>query len=441
MATSRIPAFALAALLPAALPAQQPRALPAPDATYEEPFSQVAGLRELSNGRLVVADARDKTLSLIDLAAQSATKIGREGGGPGEFGLPMRVLMGPRDTSYLFDPMNSRYLTILPEGKPGRDFRVEFDGPTVARAGDQPQRREVAPAGGNPPANAPRAGAAPGGARVGGPAGGPPGGMRFGFAMPRTSDAMGRLYFESPGISVGPDGAPRTADSAAITRYDGRTRALDTLAWVKLAKSNIQTSGGQGNMRVTIGGANPLAPRDEWAVFPDGRLAVVRAADYHVDWVLPNGDRVSSAPIRYTPIRMTAADRREEEELRNRARQNAMMVSISQGPGGTQRSAQVGPGANAPPLEPLTDWPEVKPPFRPGQPSVWARPNGELWVRRTEPAGAKGTLFDVLNARGVVTHQVRLPERVNLVGFGNGTVYTTRPDEDDLLYLQRHRMN
>lgn len=430
-------ALTLLAAAPLALAAQQARSLPAPDATFDEPFSQIAGLRELSNGRLIVADARDKVVQLIDLAAQSALKIGREGSGPGEFGLPMRLLTAARDTTYLFDPLNSRYLSITPDGKPGKDFRVEFDGPTPATAAaDAPARREVGPPG-NAPANAPRPGGTAGGGapRVAGP-----GGMRFGLTMPRTSDAMGRLYFESPGFVQGPDGAPRSADSAVVTRYDGRTRKLDTLTWVKLAKNNTQVSGGQGNMRMTVGAANPLTPRDEWAVFPDGRVAVVRAADYHIDWILPTGAKQSSAPIKYSPIRITDADKKEEEELRNRARQNQMTVMVNAGPGGTQRSASMGPGANAPPLPPLTDWPEVKPPFRAGQASVWARPNGELWVRRTEPAGAKGTLYDVINARGVVTHQVRVPERVNLVGFGNGTVYTTKPDEDDLLYLQRHRM-
>jgi len=32
-----------------------------------------------------------------------------------------------------------------------------------------------------------------------------------------------------------------------------------------------------------------------------------------------------------------------------------------------------------------------------------------------------------------------LPKRSRLVGFGNGTVYTARFDEDDLQYLQKHR--
>ncbi len=414
---NRIPAaVVLAAALasvPSAAAAQQQRPLPAAEATFEEPFSAVSGLRELSNGRVVVADARDKVVQLVDLAAQSATKIGREGSGPGEFGLPMRLFAAPRDSSYLYDPLNQRYLAITPDGKAVDQFRVEIDAPLPN--GDRPVQRQ--------------AGAAPQQAT-----------FRMGMDIPRAIDARGRLYFESAGVTRGPDGAPRGADSAVITRYDRSARKLDSLGWVRLAKANVQASGSQGNMRVMVGGANPLALRDEWTVFPDGRVAIVRGADYHVDWVLANGTRQSSAPIKFTPIRFTDADRKEEEAMRNRARSNAMMITMDAGAGGTRRSAQMGPGPNAAPLEPLDNWPEMKPPFRPGQAAVFARPNGELWVRRMEPAGAKGILYDVINATGAVTHQVRIPERVNVVGFGNGTVYTTKADEDDLLYLQRHRM-
>ena len=263
--------------------------------------------------------------------------------------------------------------------------------------------------------------------------------IRMGMEMPRVSDARGRLYFESSPISMGPDG-PRSADSAAVTRYDRASQKLDTLAWIALPKNNAQVSGGQGNVSVRIGGANPLVARDEWTVFPDGRLAIVRSPAYRVDWILPNGTKQAGAAINYTPLRMGDADRKEEEALRNRVRQGQMMMTVENGPGGMRRNAQMGPGPNAPPLEPLNDWPSVKPPFRPGQASVLARPNGELWVRRTEAAGAKGTLYDVIDAKGAVSHQVRVGEGLTVVGFGNGTVYTTKSDADDLLYLQRHRM-
>ena len=391
--------FALVVAAPLALAAQQPRALPPAEQAFEEPFSQVGALRELSNGRVYIADLRDKVLALVDLAAGSSTKVGREGSGPAEYGMPMRLFTAPGDTTLLFDPLNQRYLVIAPDGKPTSTFRVET--PAPASRGDGPR-------------------------------------LTIGLSMPRAADARGRLYFESPGFAQGPDGAPRAADSAAITRYDRASKKMDTLTWVKLPKNNTQVSGGGGNVRMMVGGSNPLTARDEWAVFPDGRVAVVRSADYHVDWIMPNGTRQSSPAIRFTPIRVSDADKREEESLRHKNRQNQMMMTVEDGPNGTRRNMQMGPGADAPPLEPLTEWPAVKPPFRQGPASVWARPNGDLWVRRLEPAGAKGTLYDVIDAQGAVSFQVRIPEGITLVGFGNGTIYTTKADADDLLYLQRH---
>ncbi len=403
MMIRRLPALALGLVVGAPLVAQQgPRPLPAPDLTFEEPFSSVGvgAIRELSNGRLIVADPRDKILHLVDLDAGTTTAIGREGSGPQEFGMPMRLFIAPGDTTLLFDPLNTRYLIIGPDGKPVSTFRTDAE------------------------PSAPRPGAGP---------------VMVGMGLfGRVSDARGRLYGEASPISMGPDGRPQQADSTAIVRYDRGTKRLDTLAYVKLPPSNTQVSGSRDNMRVMVGGANPLAPRDEWTVFPDGRVAIVRAADYHVDWVMPDGAKRSSAPIRYTPVRMTAAEIRHEEELRNAARSQQMSISMTTGPQGTQRSAQMGPPPGAPPLEPLTNWPEVKPPFRSGPASVLARPNGELWVRRTENAQARGTLYDVINAQGAVAFQVRIPDGVTLVGFGNGTIYTTRKDADDLVYLQRH---
>lgn len=394
---------AVAALLPLAAGAQQaPRALPAPTATFDEPFSQVSGLRELSNGKVLVADARDKVVALVDFAAGAMTKIGREGSGPGEFGLPIRLVTGKGDETYLFDLGNSRYLVIGADGKPGATFMPELAAPAA----------------------------------------GGPGPRMMSINVPRTADARGRIYFESARFAQGADGQPAPADSVAILRYDRDSKKLDTLLWINAAKGNAQVSGGQGNMRVMIGQANPLAAEDVWNVFPDGRVAVVRAKDYRIDWMLPNGERRSTPAIKYTPIRVTEAEKKHEEELRNRARVNQTTMMMRNDNGRISTQAGVGAGANAPPLPPLTDWPEVKPPFRRGDAAVYAAPNGDLWVRRTTAStDPRGALFDVIGADGKLLFQVRFPERVNLVGFGKDAIYTTLADEDDLLTLRRHAMN
>lgn len=421
---------------------QGPRALPAPDKEFDEPFSSVGvgALRELRDGRVIVADPRDKVVSLVDFNRGTATTIGREGSGPQEFGMPMRLYAAPGDTTYLFDPLNSRYLLIAPDGRPINTFRTEAD-PTAGR-----QQASTQPRQGGAGATAP--GAAAGGA-AGGAGGTPPagavrrqgGGGAFvmgGTTIGRATDARGRIYAEGSPISIGEDGQPKSADSVAIIRFDRSTQRLDTLAYVKLPPSNTQMQGGGNNMRVMVGGANPLLPRDEWAVFPDGRVAIVRANTYHVDFIMPDGSKRSGQRIAYTPVRMNAAEIRYEEGLRNAARANQMSIMMNNNNGNVTRSAQMGPGANAPPLEPLTDWPAVKPPFRSGLASVLARPNGELWVRRTENAQARGTLYDVITPQGTVAFQVRIQDGWTLVGFGANTIYTTRKDEDDLVYLQRH---
>jgi len=438
MRTTATRLFSLMALsATAALPlaAQQgPRALPAPDKEFDEPFSSVGvgQLRELRDGRVIIADPRDKVLSLVDFRTGSATTIGREGSGPQEFGMPLRVYSAPGDTTYLFDPLNSRYLLIGPDGKPINTFRTEAD-PTAGRQQANVQQRPGAAPGGaaagsGAPAGAVRRTAGGGGAFVMG-----------GTMIGRATDGRGRIYAEGSPLSIGEDGQPKSADSVALIRYDRSTQRLDTLAYVKLPQSNTQVQGnGSNNMRVMVGGANPLLPRDEWAVFPDGRVAIVRANTYHVDFIMPDGTKRSGQRIAYTPVRMNAAEIRHEEGLRNAARANQMSIQMNNNNGNVTRSATMGPGANAPPLEPLTDWPDAKPPFRSGMASVLARPNGELWVRRTENAQARGTLYDVINPQGAVAFQVRIQDGWSLVGFGNNTIYTTRKDEDDLVYLQRH---
>lgn len=450
----RVIPLALVALAAPLAAQQAPRTLPEPQAEFEEPFSAITigGVRELRDGRVIVADPRDKLVSLVDFRSGTATRVGREGAGPQEFGLPSRLFVAPGDSTYLFDPLNSRYLLIGPDGRPINTFMIELGSSTAAaparQQGAPPQA--VRPQGGAPGAGGPP----PGGARPGGQGSARPGGQggapgqgrpavapaQFGMVSlnARASDSRGRLYAEGSPLRVDAEGRPQTSDSVPLLRYDRSTRRTDTLTHIALPKSNTNVSGGQNNMRIVFGGSNPLAPRDEWHVFPDGRVAVVRASDYHVDFILPDGSKRSGPRIPYTPIRMTAAEIRHEEALREAARANQMTVMISNNNGQMSRSAQMGPGPNAPPLEPLTDWPEVKPAFRPGQASVIARPNGELWVRRTENAQARGTLYDVIDAQGAVAYQVRLEDGVTLVGFGENSIYTARKDEDDLVYLRKH---
>ena len=388
---SLVSAASLLAALPGA--AQAPlKTLGKPDIEYEEPFTQINGVRELRDGRVIVSDVREKTVQVVDLKAGSAQKIGREGSGPGEYAMPMRLLALPGDTSIVYDPLNRRFLVIGPDAKPGPFVSYEPEG-----------------------------------------AGGP---VRIGMGA-RYTDARGRLYTAGTSFSFGPNGEPSTSDTAPILRIDRVSRTTDTLAWVYTPTTTVSTSQGGSNIQVRAGGGNPFAAADDWAVTPDGRLAVVRTRSYRVDWYAPNGQKTTGPVVAYEKVKVTEDDKKAFRERRANGSGMSVVFSEQRGPGGeSNRSAGVAP-PNIRIPEP-TDWPELKPPFVGS--AAAAAPNGNVWVLRTRPAKDKIPTFDVFDATGKVVQRVALPAETRLVGFGNGTVYLARSDEDDLQYLQRYKL-
>ena len=101
---SRVGTCALVALsISSAAPvaAQTTRSFAKPEAEFSEPFSQIVGVRELKDGRVVVADLKDKVVQLVDLKSGVASKIGREGSGPGEYALPVGLFALPADTTLI----------------------------------------------------------------------------------------------------------------------------------------------------------------------------------------------------------------------------------------------------------------------------------------------------------------------------------------------------
>jgi hypothetical protein len=181
-----------------------------------------------------------------------------------------------------------------------------------------------------------------------------------------------------------------------------------------------------------------MAATDEWAVTPDGRVAVLRVKDYHVDWYMPNGQKTTGPAIAYTKVKVTDEDKKQyRERAASGAAGSAIMMTQRVGPGGTSSSANVGAPTNLQLPEP-TDWPDVKPAFVAN--AAVGAPNGQVWVLRTRSAKDKIPTYDVFDPSGKVLSRVALPENTRLVGFGTGTVYLARSDEDDLQYLQRYRL-
>jgi hypothetical protein len=396
--------FALATGLPVALAAQTVpvRTLTTADAEYSEPFSQIVGMRELRSGRVIVADNRDKTIQLIDFKGE-AKAIGREGSGPAEYGLPSSVFAAPGDTTWVYDILNSRYLVIDPTGKPVSTFMIEA--PDAA------------------PAAPPRGGRGGRGGGLG------PGG--FGRGIAQGIDAQGRLYFRAPIVSFGNDG-PRTSDTTPIIRWDRKTGRTDTVGVLvnpagAAAVTTPARGGDEVRVSVRIGPSAPFESADAYAVTAAGDVAVVRARDYHVDWIV-KGKTVSGAPIRYERVKVTDEDKKNWIEARKNA--TGTMVVNENGNRRVQSVSAAAMDGGAPP-----EFPEFKGPFLP---QVVAAPNGHVWVPRHVAANAPPT-YDVIDNAGKVVQRVVLPKRTRLLGFGNGAVYLARIDADDLQYLQRYR--
>jgi hypothetical protein len=376
--------------VPAVAAAQKPYTLTKPDAEYAEPFSQVAGFRELGNGRVLVSDAREKVIQLVDFKG-GAVMVGREGGGPGEYAIPTRIVALPGDTSAIYDAGNGRYLIVIPDGSPGKEFRLD---------------------------------AAGGGGQQG-----------LGLSVrtsPHGVDARGNIYVEGSPFHLDARGVLTPSDSAPIIRFDRATLRADTVAFTRLAKGNSSVTGtAGGGLQVRNGLVNPLVPRDDWVVLPDGRVAVIRADDYHADFYVSRTVKKSGPRIAFERIKVDDAVKRAVEEQRIQARRNA--PNRVAGRGGAP------PRDLPPPTRPFfRDWPDFMPPFL-AQAAV-ARPNGQVWVLRTQKPGNDAPLYDVFDDNGRVIGHVTLPHETRLVGFGLGTVYLVRIDDDDLEYLQRYRL-
>lgn len=356
-----------------------------PEIEYAEPFTILDGVRELKDGRVIAVDPREKIVQIIDIKAGTATKLGREGAGPGEYGLPQRALPLSGDSTAVADVLNQRMLVIEPNGKVGGFLETP---------------------------------AAGGGGR---------GGMVTMGMLPRQSDGRGGLYYSTPGLVMTEQG-PKSSDSSAIVRWRPALKKVDTVAFLALAKNAAQVSGSRNNMNVRIGGGNPFSPADAYAIAPDGRVAVLRAADYRVEWISPTGQKTVGAPIAYERLKVSTGHKEEYKE----SRRNAFGIAMTMNNG--QRSAQMVPMRDE---EERTDWPEYMPPFLTDP--AFVAPNGQLWVRRTTKAG-EAPAYDVIDAAGKLVQKVVVPKRTRVIGFGNGVVYMARRDEDDLQYLQRYRL-
>ena len=359
------------------------RTLGKPLAEFPEGFSVIGAVRELRNGRVVVLDSKDRVLLLADFAAGTSAKVSRQGGGPLEYTMPGALLALPGDSTLVVDLMQRRFLALGPDATPIRTI------PFAGNTGDPMAmlRMPILTA-------ADRRGYA------------------YGTGLPTT---MGR-----GGVAI--------ADTVSLVRQRLSDGQLDTLAIVRFPSGDVSMSQGAGgaiSIRMT---PRVFEPRDAWAAFPDGRVAVVRGADYHVEWIGADKAVRRTPPIPFDRVRIGAdAKKTVMDSMRT-------MMEKSFGAG----LAAVEARGNVPRPSIEIDEPERWPEYYSPVASAFAATDGHLWVARMGIPGDKIARYDVLDANGKLLYAVRFPERTTLLGFGNGVLYAVRVDDDDLQYLGRY---
>ena len=251
MRTASIVVFVF--LLSSATASAQSRApvrLDRPESVLPEDFSMIRGVRELSDGRVLVTDWTEQRLLLVDAGFGRVTSLASVGAGPAEFRLPGRLLPLAADSTLLIDVGNSRLSVVTPQGRIVRSIAAE----------------------------------------------------RAGLGSPGGVDAAGRIYFAIPAWSPEARGTPE--DSTRIVRFDPRTGQNTPLTIVR----GTTFPRNKGPRHTPGIGHVAFAPEDAWRVTPDGVLVVVRASGYRVDRLGPAG--WSSGPsYAYPAERVTKADR------------------------------------------------------------------------------------------------------------------------------------
>lgn len=348
-----------------------------PLAEFPDTFDQLNSVLELRDGRLVATDFAGPTVQIIDFAKGSHTTLGRKGAGPNEYMMPDRPLPGIGDTIFVADVGQNRFVRVTADGRVAGSFAW--------------------------PASAALGGQFRGADRLG----------RFYYLGSRYGQDAGGGVKKATSIDAAFAGV---SDSAPLIRWDRVKNRLDTLARLHLAPLAKPGSGGAAGHQVIMSRPQPFGAEDDWAVLPDGRVAILRVADYHVDWIGPDGKKLATPPNAYQREKVTAADK-------------AQILKPVQ--------AMLSGGAKftvAAPKESDFHWPAYKPPFIAHFTMV--TPEGRIWVQRSVAQGAE-PMYDELDERGQVARHYVLPKGAHLVGFGKGAVYVTQPDEDELLHLQR----
>lgn len=464
------------------------RRIESASALSTEQLGNIATVRELSGGRVLLNDATrrrllllDSTLKVISVVLDSLTEV------ENAYGTRGGTLIAYRGDSTLF-------------ADPGTFAMLVLDGNAkIVRVRSVPRAQDA--------------------------------GLLTGIGTSNgvaALDGKGRLVYRMNAEAARPIAPPRSdmpympqqPDSAFVVAIDLNTRKLDTLGAYKIPKIVYSYSRSEFGFE-TRSAFPPLPLVDDWAALPNGTVAFVRGRDFRIDYINPDGTKSSSEKLAFPWVRMTDDDKtRFVDSMKTVETKNAQSNFVSQmitwsnvlnkpypasfkvpdgyelrngfpndwilpsgmkfpanyvyacpltlpgtntpapqttsvpiGPNGAPRCypnefanyyggggyTPPAPTYRAPTLIPVSEMPDYKPPLP--QNSVRADADGNLWIRTVQMKPMPGgQIFDIVNPKGELFDRIQIPPGYQLAGFGAGKVVYLQVRDAQGLHLARVRL-
>lgn len=262
-----------------------------------------------ATGTLRILDSNNFRVVAVDTDGNLLWEAGGEGGGPGEFGMPMAMAVGPEGTTVVYDLGHQAFVEFTPDG---------------AYVDQVPHGMEQGLPGGD-----------------------------------LAADPLGGVVFTSAGtmaVRRGPEGTVTQAGAEGgepIRRVlsDGRDGvAYNAWRMPPAPTEEMSTGGSSGGFRMQIPAARAFEPELFYAPTVDGGLVVADTVDYTLKIVDVNGaiERVIHRPIE--PREVGRAEREAEKERRLAELEESggpqVRMMVRGGPGGSGSSIQT-PGRDA----------------------------------------------------------------------------------------------
>ena len=359
-------------------------------------FSRLAAAAVDRDGNVFALEALDFQIRVYDPAGNLLRRIGRQGGGPGEFdGLPFYGLKG--DTLWTYDRESGR-ITLF-----DRTGRVLATGRTL---GFQVPVR-----------------------------------TGYGFLTPHTMRPDGRLAGWFTRVNYARSGPPADSlTSRPIPRvlFDASGAVVDTVGWLSAPPPRMVPPAGYHGARsrsIKVGSQSYSVPDPPpelpvWEPLPDGHIIVgvpyARSAEtgaLTVTRISDAGDTVYRRTLRYRPQPYT-------EEL--------LDAAAAQQPRAWMNGVEVTKPVDAlvkSRLRAEMDFPAFRLPVQ----YSWLGADEGVWLRRTTDPGYLQHWI-VLDAQGRLRGEVELPENARLLWCGGDVAWAAVPDDLDVPWLVRYRI-